>query len=319
MIKVILGKPFLDEAMVELRTLCNLIEVKTGENFDEVVLQNCDCDVIIAPLGQKIDGALMKQCNTLKLICSDGVGYDHIDVSEAKKLGIWVTHTPGVLSGAVADLIFTLILCCARRVVEGLEFMNDGKFKGYDKRLLLGKELSGATIGIIGMGRIGEEVVKRAKGFGMNIVYNSRTRKETIEAKWDMKYMDFEELVEKSDVIVPIMNYSQEVFHLFNERVFGKMKKDAILVNASRGKVIDEEALANHLHNTPTFYAGLDVYEFEPLVNEKLKGMKNVVCLPHIGSATTQTRYNMAKMNMEDIELIEQGREPKNLVKEFIK
>ncbi|MCX5773887.1 MAG: D-glycerate dehydrogenase [Fusobacteria bacterium] len=317
MLKVILGKPFLDEAMEELRALCTLIEVDESETFYEVVMRESDCDVIIAPLGHKMSSEMISNCSNLKLICSDGVGYDHIEVSAALKRGIYVVNTPNVLTNAVADFIWTLILCCARRIIEGLEFMQAGKFIGYDKRLLLGKELTGATIGIIGMGRIGEAVAKRAKGFGMNVVYFSRTRKRKLEEKLEIEYVTFEELAKRSDVVVPIMNYSQEVYHLFNKKVFEMMKKDAILVNASRGKVINEEALANHLENTSTFYAGLDVYEFEPEINEKFKVLKNVVCLPHIGSATKETRYKMAKMNIEDILLIEKGERPKNLVSEY--
>jgi len=318
MIKVLIGKPFLDKGMIKFREHFEIVEPMKGESFKEAVDRNHDIHVIIPPLGEKVEGTLMDKCKNLKLICSEGVGYDHIDVVAAKERGIWVTHTPDILSSAVADLIFTLILCCARRVVEGIRYIENREFQGYDKRLLLGKEMRGATIGIIGMGRIGEELAKRAQGFGMNILYYSRSRKEVLESELSMKFVTLKELIVHADIIVPIINYSTEVFHLFNQEAFKVMKKDAIFVNASRGKVVDEEALACHLMDTPTFYAGLDVYEFEPEINEKLRGLSNVICLPHIGSATGETRYNMAMMNFDDIKRVEHNEIPRNLVKEFI-
>ena len=281
---------------------------------DEIVSGIKDADALISLLSDPIDREVINAGRKLKVIGNYAVGYNNIDVEYARKKGIIVVNTPGVLTETTADLAFSLLLASARRVVEGHNFMLEGKFRGWEPMLLLGKEVYGATIGIIGAGRIGQAVGRRAKGFGMRILYFSRTRKPEFERETGAKFAALEELLRESDFISLHVPLTPETRHLIGRREFAIMKDGAILINTARGEVVDEEAMIEALKSGKLFAAGLDVYYGEPEVNLELLKLKNVVLTPHIGSATEKTRRKMAEMVCEDVVRVLKGEEPVNRV-----
>lgn len=252
----------------------------------------------------------------LQIISNYAVGYNNIDINYAIQKGIAVTNTPDVLTDATADLTLALILSVARRIVESDHFTRKGKFKGWLPQLMLGVDLRGKTLGIIGMGRIGKAVARRALPFGMKIVYSQRHRLiQSEEDSLKAKYLEIDELLRVSDIVSIHCPLTEETKGLFNkERIFS-MKKGSILINASRGAILDEEALCDALNNH-LFGAGLDVYEKEPLINSRLIKMKNVVLLPHIGSGGRETREEMAEMAVSNIISFFEGKTPPNLIPE---
>jgi glyoxylate reductase len=209
-----------------------------------------------------------------------------------------------------------LILAVSRRIVESDSFLRQGKFTGWGANLLLGKELNGSTIGIIGMGRIGQAMALRAMGFGMKIIYHDISRKPELEKKHGYLYMPFKDLVKEADIVSLHIPSYPEVYHLFNKEVFDLMKKEGIFINVSRGDLVDEAYLAEKLEKKELFGAGLDVYEFEPNVNKQLLKLRNVVLVPHIGSATYKARMGMAQLTIDNVKQVFAGIEPQNLVVE---
>lgn len=258
----------------------------------------------------------------LKIIANYAVGYNNIDVAFANERGIVITNTPDVLTDATADLTLALILSAARRIVESDSFTRKGKFKGWLPKLMVGVDLKGKILGIIGMGRIGKGVARRALPFGMKIVYCQR--KQLIQSEEDAlkaTFVELDQLLKMSDIVSIHCPLTKETNKLLSrERIFS-MKKGAILINTSRGQVVDEEALCDALESH-LFSAGLDVYEKEPHINKRLLKMKNVVLLPHIGSAGRETREEMAEMAVSNIISFFEGKVPPNIIieqKEIIK
>ncbi|MEJ2777318.1 2-hydroxyacid dehydrogenase [Stygiolobus sp. RP850M] len=227
------------------------------------------------------------------------VGFDHIDVKEAKSRGIRVGYTPEVLTETTADLIFGLILAVARRIVEGDKLIREGKWMiPWQPDFLLGYDVYGKTLGIIGMGRIGKAVYRRAKGFNMRVIYTSRTKKDDIDAE----FVSFEELLKQSDFVVITVDLNESTYHMINGSTLRLMKKTAFLINASRGKVIDEKAFVKALEEKWIAGAALDVFEEEPINKDHpLLKFSNVVLTPHIGSATFETRDKMAEIAVENL------------------
>ncbi len=315
--KIILTKNYLEEVIERLKKEFELIIVEdTGKNLHEVLKENQDAEALISFLSDNISKEIIDICKNLKIIANYAVGYNNINYKHAIEKGIYVTNTPDILTAATADLTMALILSVSRRIVESDEFVRKGKFNGWEAKLMLGKELNGSTIGIIGMGRIGLALALRAKAFGMNVIYYSKTRKQEIERIYGFKFVRFIELIKESDLVSIHIPYSKDVHHLFNKDVFDLMKKDAIFINVSRGALMDETCLAEELEKNKRFGAGLDVYEFEPKVTEKLKKLKNVVLTPHIGSATYKTRLAMAMMTYNDVVLALSGKKPAYLIPE---
>ena len=253
----------------------------------------------------------------LKIIANYAVGYNNIDVGCALEKNVLVTHTPDVLTRATADLTLALILAVSRRLVEGDTLVRAGRFSGWDANLLLGKELDGALLGIVGMGRIGLATALRARAFGMKVIYYSRSAKPALEKKYGFARVTFLELIRSADVVSLHLPYSSGVRHLFNRDAFALMKKDAIFINAARGPLMDEDALAEQLEKNERFGAGLDVYENEPAVNQRLLGLKNAVLLPHLGSATGRTRRAMAMMTVQAVRQALSGKKPQHLIPEW--
>ena len=253
--------------------------------------------------GIKINEELLFQAANLKVVSNISVGYNNFDTDAMKKRGIIGTNTPGVLDETVTDLIFGLMLSTARRIPELDSYMRNGKWASGNDRHLFGLDVYGKTLGIIGLGRIGESIVKRSvSGFNMNVLYHNRNRKPELEQKWGVQYEEMEDLLTKSDFVIVMTPLTKETTHLIGKKQFELMKDTAIFINASRGPIVDEQALIDALENKKIFAAGLDVFEQEP-INPKnpLLKLDNVVVTPHIGSATTRTRKDMAQLAAENL------------------
>ena len=271
-------------------------------------------DALLCLLMDKIDAEVMEASGRLKVISNYAVGFDNIEVAEATKRGIAVTNTPGVLTETTADLAWAILMSVARRVVESDRFLRAGKWKEWAPSLFLGRDVFGKILGIIGLGRIGAAMARRAKGFDMKVLYYNPRRKEELEEELGVEYVSLEELLKRSDFVtlhVPLLPGTR---HLIGERELGLMKPTAFLVNTSRGPVVDEKALIKALQEGRIAGAALDVYEEEPKVPQALMALDNVVLVPHIGSASVETRTKMALMAVENLLAVLKGKVPPNLV-----
>ena len=251
-------------------------------------------DGLLCLLTDPIDEEVINSEPNLKMIASYSVGYDNIDVKAATKRGIPVSNTPGVLTDATAEMAWALLFSVARRVVEADSFTRAGKFNGWGPMLMLGHDIANKTLGIIGAGRIGTAVALKSKGFNMNILYFSRHKNELLEKHLNAEKVDLVRLLKESDFISLHLPLTETTHHIFGEKEFKIMKKTAVLINTSRGPIIDEKALVKALKNKWIFGAGLDVYEHEPKITEELKKLENVVLQPHSASATVNSRTQMA-------------------------
>jgi glyoxylate reductase len=277
------------------------VEVINRENLFENVR---DVDALTCMLGDKIDSKVMDAAGpNLKIISCYSVGYDHVDINEATKRKIRVTNTPNVLANATADLTFSLILSAARNIVNADRYVRNGNWKfGWTPDLFLGFDVHGSTLGIIGLGEIGALVAKRARGFDMQVIYYSKTRKRKIESELDITYVPLEELLQQSDFVSIHVSLNKDSFHMIDESKIKLMKKTAFIINTSRGKVVNEQDLINALRNNVIAGAGLDVYESEPISSSNpLTQLPQTVLLPHIGSATFITRSKMAEVAANNI------------------
>jgi glyoxylate reductase len=284
-------------------------------SYEELQSEAKDVHAIWTMLSDKVDRALIESLPNLKVISNLGVGYNNIDVAAAKENGIIVTNTPGVLTETTADLAFSLLLATARRVMEAERDLRAGQWKSRSPMQYTGMDVFGATLGIIGMGRIGEAVARRAKGFDMNVLYHNRTRKMDAEKEFGFTYAELDTLLVESDFIVLLTPLTPETKGLIGERELNLMKDTATIINVARGGVIDEQALYDALTTNKIWAAGLDVFEVEPVpLDHPLLTLPNVTVLPHIGSATIRTRLAMMQMNAEDILAVLEEREPKNRV-----
>ena len=274
-------------------------------------------DGLICLLTEKVDEEVIAAAGPqLRGICQIAVGFDNIDVKSATKKGIYVTNTPGVLTETTADFAFTLLMATARRIAEADKYVKSGHWKvPWGLMMLLGQDIWGKTIGIVGIGRIGSAVARRAKGFNMKILYYDVYRNEQIEKELDVEYVPLETLLKESDYITIHVPLMPETHHLINEDRLKMMKKTACLINTSRGPVVDEKALYQALKEGKIAGAGLDVFEQEPtLVDTPLLKLDNVVVAPHISSASYETRSKMAEMVAENLVAFFEGRKPPNLV-----
>jgi len=270
---------------------------------------------LLCMITDGVDQELLERAPRLKMIANCGVGYDNIDVRAASARGIPVSNTPGVLTEATADLAFALILAAARRVVEGDRRTREGKFQFWAPLLFLGRDVSGKTVGIVGLGRIGRAVAQRARGFGMRILYHNRRRlaaKE--ESAMGAQYADLKTLLSKSDFISLHVPLTDKTRHLLGREELALLKPGAYLINTSRGPVVDEEALLGVLRQEKIAGAGLDVYENEPALTPGLTDLPNVTLLPHVGSATLETRTKMARLAAENLLAGLRGERPPNCV-----
>lgn len=270
--------------------------------YETLIEEIKDAAGLFTNVGDRIDKELLDQAPKLKVISTMAVGYDNIDVREAARRKILIGHTPGVLTETTADLTFTLLMSTARRVVEGSDYIRQGRWKSWGPMLLTGQDIYGATIGIIGMGRIGEGVAQRASGFNMNILYHNRSQRPLIEESLNARYCSLDELLQESDFVVLLAPGSSNTQHMIGERELRLMKPNSIFINVSRGTNVDEKALYEALNNGEIWAAGLDVFEQEPVSpDHPLLTLPNVTVLPHIGSASIATRTNMAIIAAENL------------------
>lgn len=275
-------------------------------------------DAVICLLSDTIDADLLDRAERLKIIANYAVGYNNIDVSAALARGIMVTHTPGVLTNATAELAFALIIALTRKIISADRFTRDGRFVGWDPLLLLGDELWGKTLGIIGMGRIGRNLAAKCLAFGMSVIYYNRTPLDTeTEIELSAEYRTLDDLLTSADVISIHAPLTDQTHRLLDRRALAKIKPETYIINTARGEIIDEQVLAEALAAGRLKGAGLDVYENEPDVHPDLLDLENVILLPHIGSATVRAREGMAVMCAKNIISALEGNTPENLVPEM--
>ncbi|MEL6573175.1 MAG: D-glycerate dehydrogenase [Pseudomonadota bacterium] len=317
-------------SVVVTRRLPEKVETRMTELFD-VTLRDSDApmskaeladavkdaDVLVPTVTDHIDAPLLAQASErLKLIANYGAGVDNIDVATARQRGILVSNTPGTVTDDTADMTIALILAVARRIPEGLRLMASGDWEGWSPTAMLGGRIAGRRLGILGMGRIGQAVARRAAAFGMQVHYHNRKRlRPEIEEKLDATYWEsLDQMVARMDVISINCPHTPSTFHLMNARRLKLMKPSAVIVNTSRGEVIDENALTRMLRADEIAGAGLDVFERGHEINPRLRDLHNVVLLPHMGSATVEGRVEMGEKVIVNIKTFADGHRPPDLV-----
>jgi glyoxylate reductase len=287
--------------------------------YEELLRRGPGHDYIYCLLTDNIDAGFLEACAAstphLKMVANMAVGFNNIDVEAATRLGIAVSNTPGVLSDTTGDLAFALLMATARRIPEAERFLRAGKYKGWGPLLFCGAEVHGSTLGLIGAGRIGKIVAKRSSGFDMKVLYYDVHRMSPEdEAAYHMTYLPMDEVLQQSDFISVHTPYMPSTHHLIGDRELNLMKPTAILINTARGPIVDEKALVRALQAGKIAGAGLDVFENEPAVEPELLQMENVVLLPHIASASLNTRTLMATMASDNIVAHYHGQRPPNIV-----
>ncbi len=283
---------------------------------EELVEKVRDVDALLTLLTDRVDGELMDTAGPqLKIISNYAVGYDNVDMKEATDRGIVVTNTPSTeVNEAVAEHTWALILSLARRIVEADEATRRGGYKGWEPGIFLGIGLLGKTLGIVGLGRIGSMVARRAKGYNMTVLYNKRSRDEEAEKELGATFVELDELFAKSDFVTLHVPLTEETRHMINKESLAKMKKRSYLINTARGPVVNEKDLAEALRSGQLSGAALDVFDNEPNINPELIGMENIVLTPHIASATFEAREKMGEQAVSAILDTFQGKKPENLV-----
>ncbi|MDX1595730.1 MAG: D-glycerate dehydrogenase [Nitrosopumilaceae archaeon] len=313
--KVFLTRTLHDFALKELKKRYN-IEIHKGKiPIPKTKLEKkiSNIDGLICFPYDNIDRELLKTAKNLKVISTYSVGFDHIDINQAKKMKIRVGYTPEVLTDATADLAFALMIDIMRRVSEGDRIIRNGKWREiYGAHDYVGFDLQKKTLGILGMGRIGSMLAKRAKAFDMNVIYHNRKKLSiSKEKKMGVKYVSFNKLILDSDVLSLHVPHTKETDKIINKKIFNKMKNSAFLINTSRGRVVNQEDLIVALNKKSIAGAGLDVFEKEPIsTKSKLTKLENVVLAPHIGSSTKETREEMAKLTVKNLKLGMTGKKP---------
>ena len=303
--RVFITRKIFPEWIDEVRSVANveLWEDELPPSRDILLEKSKGIDGILCLLTDKIDSEFMDTAGSqLKVISQIAVGFDNIDIPEATKRGIPVGNTPDVLTATTADATWSLLMAAARRVTESERFVRRGDWETWHPLHFLGQDIHSATIGIIGMGRIGYEVAKRAQGFGMKILYYDTNRRKDLEEKINIKFVDLDTVLTDSDFVSLHTVLSEETFHLIGENEFKKMKKTSVLVNAARGPVVDSKALCNALQNGDIWAAGLDVTDPEPIPkDDPLLKLENCVIVPHIASATIKTRFEMSRISAQNL------------------
>jgi glyoxylate reductase len=280
-----------------------------------------DKDGLLSLLTDKIDAEVLEAGKKLKVVSNCAVGFNNIDVAEATKRGIYVTNTPGILTETTADCAFALMMAVSRRIVEGDKNIRAKKWiHAWSLKMFIGGDIYGKTLGIVGLGRIGEAMVKRAKGFDMNIIYYNPTRHEDLEKKYNIKYAPLDDLLTKSDFISLHVPLNDKTHHLIGKDQLSKMKQTAYIINTSRGPVIDEKALYEALKSKQIAGAGLDVFEKEPIdPSNPLITLDNIVMTPHIASASIDTRTAMTVMAAKNLVAVLTGKDPPHPVNPEVK
>ena len=317
-------------SVVVTRRLPQVVETRLTELFntwlrdpdlpmsrDELVAAVSDADVLVPTITDQIDASLLAQAGPrLKLIANYGAGVDHIDVTTARQHGILVSNTPGVVTEDTADMALALILAVTRRIPEGLALMQGGDWHGWSPMANLGGRIGGRRLGILGMGRIGQAVARRARAFGMQIHYHNRKRlRPEVEAELEATWWEsLDQMIARMDIVSVNCPHTPATFHLMNARRLKLMKPTAVIVNTSRGEVVDENALTRMLRAGEIAGAGLDVFERGKEINPRLRELPNVVLLPHMGSATVEGRVEMGEKVIVNIKTFNDGHRPPDQV-----
>ena len=267
-----------------------------------------NCDGLISMLSDKIDKEVIDSIKNCKVVANYAVGFNNIDVDYAKSKGIVVTNTPDVLTDSTADLTMALVLACARKISESEKLVRDKKFVGWKPKLFLGMELRNKYFGILGAGRIGTEVAKRAHSFGCKIIYYSNSKNDFLESELKAKKMSLNSILNKSDIISLHLPLNKNSYNLLNEERLKLLKSSAILINTARGEILDESYLIKMLNQNKIASAGFDVYQKEPNLNNEFYKLKNVVLLPHIGSATVEARNKMSLLAAKNVIAVLSGK-----------
>jgi glyoxylate/hydroxypyruvate/2-ketogluconate reductase len=315
--KITITREVFDDTVAFLKQHCEVDANQADQPYapEALAAQLAAQDGLMCALTDKVDAALLARCPQLKAVANIAVGYNNIDIDACTARGIQVTNTPGVLDDSTADLAFALMLATARRVTEVEAYIRNGDWTGWKLKQWLGVDVHHAALGIVGMGRIGQAIAKRAMGFDMKVLYHNRTRvAPEIEQRLQACHVSLEELLQQSDFVVLQVPYSPQTHHLIGAAELAKMKPTAILINSTRGGVVDDAALIAALHAGTLRAAGLDVFENEPKLNPGFLQLKNVVLVPHIGSSTEATRRAMAMTAAKNLVAALSGQAPANLV-----
>lgn len=315
--KVLVTREVFDDVLEYLAQYFEVTSNQSDTPFSpqELAERLADKAGAITVLTDRIDAGLLKRCPQLRAVCNIAVGYNNIDLDACRAAGVMATNTPGVLDDATADFTWALILATARRLTEAEAWLRAGQWQGWKLKQFLGMDVRGATLGIIGMGRIGQAVAQRARGFDMKILYFSRHRvAQDIERACNASYATLDEVLTRSDIVTIHTPYSSATHHLIGARELARMKSSAILIHAARGGVVDDAALIDALRSGRIAAAGLDVFENEPRINPEFLKLKNVVLAPHIASATTRTRHRMAMLAAENLVAALTTGKPPNLL-----
>lgn len=315
--KVLVTREVFDDALQLLERHFDVTANQSDRLFppDELAQQLADKSGALTTLTDRIDAALLERCPGLKAVCNIAVGFNNIDLSACSALGVMATNTPGVLDDSTADFTWALILAAARRVTEAEAALRAGEWKGWKLKQFLGRDVHHATLGILGMGRIGQAVARRARGFDMTVLYhNTRRLSPEIEQACNATYVGLDDLFGRADILTVHVPYSPKTHHLIGADELARMKPTAILVNAARGGVVDDAALLAALREGRLAGAGLDVFENEPALDPGFLRLQNVVLTPHIASSTEATRRRMALMAAENLVAALTGKRPPNLL-----
>ena len=315
---VLVTRPIMEAPLQRLQERCDVTvhENEFGIPRAELLEVVAGRDALITMLTEKVDAELLSAAGPqLTIVANHAVGFDNVNLADCTGAGVLATNTPDVLTETTADTAFALMLAAARRVGEGERFLRARTAWIWGPLMMLGQDIHHKTMGVVGFGRIGQAVARRAKGFGMTILYSDAIQlPPEVESETGATRVDLDELLERADAISIHTNLTDETRHLFGHEQFKRMKPTAVLVNTSRGPVVDEAALADALEAGEIFAAGLDVFEQEPAVNDKLLNLENAVVIPHLGSATVDTRNAMGHLAVDNIFAAIEGRRPPTLL-----
>lgn len=319
--KIFVTHVFLDRYLKELKEKYEVVVWQCKDiSQEEIKRQVKGVDGIISTLTEKIDADVMDAAgDSLKIVSNYAVGFDNIDLAEASRRGIFVTNTPGVLTESVAEEVMALTITLFRRIVEGDRFVRSGKYKGWEPDLLLGTGLKNKIMGIVGLGRIGRWTARMAGAMGMKVIYYNRHRDDEFEEEYSVAYHTLDQLLEQSDVVSLSVPLTEETKHMIGERELKLMKPTALLINTSRGAVVDEKVLIEALKEKWIAGAGLDVYEDESKIPSELIALPNTVLTPHTASSTVEARLAMARIVIDNIVDGLEGRQPTCLINTDIK
>jgi lactate dehydrogenase-like 2-hydroxyacid dehydrogenase len=316
--KILVTRATFDDVIAKLRERFDVEDNQKDDtpwSAEELRRRIADKDGVLPTGSDRIDAATLAVASRLKAVCNIAVGYNNIDLAACSERGILATNTPGVLDDTTADMTWALLMAAARRVTEAERWLRAGNWKGWKNDQFLGVDVHHATLGIIGMGRIGQAIARRAKGFSMRILYHNRRRvPKSVEKALAARYVSMERLLKESDFVSLNMPYSPTSHHLIGAKEFALMKSTAVIVNAARGGIIDDAALVTALKERRIAAAGLDVFEGEPRFNPGFLELDNVALVPHIGSATRATRTAMAMLASKNLSAVLSGKRPPNLL-----